>query len=130
MTWVFITTTAYLTESSKNTPATLVALAGLFRNPAAAVAAAVVEPLIGKMGIGWCFTGFAFVELACVASSLWLMLTGKEMRQRLEERQVAAGGSPGAGPRGRPGGPLGGPLGGPPLEKPPGGEKAGIIGVV
>lgn len=129
MTWVFITTTAYLTESTKNTPATLVALAGLFRNPAAAVAAAVVEPLIGKMGIGWCFNGLAFVELACVASSLWLLLMGKEMRRKLEERQVAAGGPPGSGPGGRPG-PLGGPLGGPPPGKPPGGEKAGSIGAL
>lgn len=115
MTWVFITTTAYLTESTKNTPATLVALAGLFRNPAAAVAAAVIEPLIGKMGIGWCFTGLAFAELACVASSLWLLLKGKEMRRNLEERQVAGEGA--------------GPLQGPP-GKPPGGEKSGIIGAV
>lgn len=130
MTWVFITTTAYLTESTKNTPATLVALAGLFRNPAAAVASAVVEPLIGKMGIGWCFTGLAFVELACIASSLWLLLKGKQMRRRLEETQVAAGRSPGAGPEGRPGGPLGGPLRGPPPGIPPGGEKAGITATV
>lgn len=46
MTWVFITTTAYLTESTPTNPATLVALAGLFRNPAAAIAviaAVVVE---------------------------------------------------------------------------------------
>lgn len=128
MTWVFITTTAYLTESTKTSPATLVALAGLFRNPAAAVAAAVVEPLIGKMGIGWCFSGLAFVELACVASSLWLMVMGKEMRRRLEERQLTAGGSPGAGPGGRLGEPLGGPLGGPAPEKSLGGEKTGING--
>lgn len=129
MTWVFITTTAYLTESTKNTPATLVALAGLFRNPAAAVAAAVIEPLIGKMGIGWCFNGLAFVELACVASSIWLLLMGKEMRRKLEKRQFAAGGSPGSVLGGRPG-PLGGPLGGPPPGKPSEGEKAGSIGAL
>ncbi|MCJ1257911.1 Dityrosine transporter 1, partial [Lignoscripta atroalba] len=62
MTWVFITTTSYLTESFHKTPATLVALAGLFRNPAAAVAAAVVNPLVDRMGIGWCFTGLSLLE--------------------------------------------------------------------
>lgn len=84
MTWVFITTTSYLTESFKNTPATLVALASLFRNPAAAVAAVVVRPLYERMGIGWCFTGLALVELVCVALILWLMVKGKAMRESLE----------------------------------------------
>jgi hypothetical protein len=84
MTWVFITTTSYLTESFKNTPATLVALASLFRNPAAAVAAVVVRPLYEKVGIGWCFTGLALVELVCVALILWLMVRGKAMRESLE----------------------------------------------
>lgn len=86
MTWVFVTTTAYLTESTPNNPATLVALAGLFRNPAAAIAAVVVEPLVGDlggtgrrrgtgpMGPGWFFTGLALLQLACVGSSLWLMI--------------------------------------------------------
>ncbi|MCJ1389437.1 Dityrosine transporter 1 [Xylographa bjoerkii] len=52
MTWVFITTTSYLTETFHKTPATLAAGASLFRNPAAAIAAVVVKPLIGKIGIG------------------------------------------------------------------------------
>ncbi|MCJ1380009.1 Dityrosine transporter 1 [Xylographa soralifera] len=100
MTWVFITTTSYLTESFHKTPATLVALASLFRNPAAAVAAVVVEPLITKMGIGWCFTGLALVELGCVASILFLMVNGKEMRRKFEEKEAKAGppGRPGMGP--------------------------------
>ena len=68
MTWVFITTTSYLTESFSETPATLVALASLFRNPAAAVSAVVVPPLMGRMGVGWCFTGLALLELGVVAS--------------------------------------------------------------
>jgi MFS family permease len=84
MTWVFITTTSYLTESFKNTPATLVALASLFRNPAASVAAVVIDPLISKMGIGWCFTGLAFVELGCVGSVAFLMVAGKGMRGKLD----------------------------------------------
>lgn len=89
MTWVFITTTSYLTESFKNTPATLVALASLFRNPAAAVAAVVIDPLIVRMGIGWCFTGLAFVELACVGSVAFLMVVGKGMRDRLDSKDIS-----------------------------------------
>jgi hypothetical protein len=88
MTWVFITTTSYLTESFSNTPATLVALASLFRNPAAAIAAVAVRPLYEKMGIGWCFTGLALVELLCVAFILWLMVQGKAMRKSLERREA------------------------------------------
>ena len=85
MTWVFITTTSYLTESFKETPATLVALASLFRNPAAAVSAVVVKPLIDRMGVGWCFTGLALVNLFCVASILYLMAYGRELRTCLEQ---------------------------------------------
>ncbi|KAL8944141.1 MAG: hypothetical protein Q9216_000646 [Gyalolechia sp. 2 TL-2023] len=84
MTWVFITTTSYLTESFKETPATLVALASLFRNPAAAVAAVVVPPLLPKMGIGWCFTGLALLELTCVGSIFFLMVYGKSLRATME----------------------------------------------
>lgn len=87
MTWVFITTTSYLTESFKETPATLVALASLFRNPAAAVAAVVVPPLLPRMGIGWCFTGLALLELSCVASILYLMIYGKNLRTKLETKK-------------------------------------------
>jgi MFS family permease len=90
MTWVFITTTSYLTESSKKTPATLVALASLFRNPAAAVAAAVIEPLISKMGVGWCFTGLALLEFSCVAGIAWLIVKGKDMRAKMEAKEAAS----------------------------------------
>ena len=90
MTWVFITTTSYLTESFHKTPATLVALAGLFRNPAAAVAAAVVNPLVDRMGIGWCFTGLSLLEFGCVLSILFLMVRGKELRRKLEAREATS----------------------------------------
>jgi hypothetical protein len=99
MTWVFITTTSYLTESSKTTPATLVALASLFRNPAAGVAAVIVRPLYEKMGIGWCFTELALLELLCVGLILWLMVQGKAMRESLERREanLKVGGKAGKG---------------------------------
>lgn len=72
LTWVFVTSTAYLTECSPAQAASLVALAGLVRNPAAAVAAAVIEELVEKMGVGWCFTGVAgvMVGVLCVLGVL------------------------------------------------------------
>lgn len=87
MTWVFITTTSYLTESFKETPATLVALASLFRNPAAAVSAVVVKPLIDRMGVGWCFTGLALVNFFCLVSVLYLMVYGKDLRASLDQKK-------------------------------------------
>ena len=116
MTWVFITTTSYLTESFKQMPATLVALASLFRNPAAAVAAAVIEPLIRKMGVGWCFTGLALVEFSCAFSVGWLILKGKDMRATFEAKEAAKRKKDGPGGSGGTGGPPGGRPGvGPPV---------------
>lgn len=122
MTWVFITTTSYLTESFKNTPATLVALASLFRNPAAAVAAVVVKPLIDRMGIGWCFTGLALMEFCCVCSILWLMFNGKRLREELDRK-----GDPGVKIEGKPRGPPDRPPGGFPGGQ-PGGGQGGQVG--
>jgi hypothetical protein len=73
MTWVFVTSTSFLTECVPNQTAGVVALGGLLRNPAAAVAAIVIEPLVAKMGIGWCFTGLALVELIVVGGSVTLL---------------------------------------------------------
>ncbi|KKY19694.1 putative dityrosine transporter [Diplodia seriata] len=61
MSWVLVTSTSYLTESSPPHAARMVALAGLARNAAAAIAAAVIHPLIEAMGYGWCYTGLAFL---------------------------------------------------------------------
>ena len=73
MTWVFITSTSFLTECVPNQTAGVVALGGLLRNPAAAVAAVVIEPLVEKMGIGWCFTGVALVEVVFVGGAVILL---------------------------------------------------------
>jgi hypothetical protein len=85
MSWTFNASTTYLTECSHSQPATLVALAGLFRNPSAAVASAVIDPLIRRMGIGWCFTGLALVQLISVAFVAFLMLKGRALREKLEQ---------------------------------------------
>ena len=124
MTWVFITTTSYLTESFKETPATLVALASLFRNPAAAVSAVVVKPLTDKMGIGWCFTGLALMEFICVGLIYYLMVYGKGMREKYERTKAAGR------PKGPPNG-VGPPNGkGPPTGVGPLDGKGPLNGVV
>jgi hypothetical protein len=62
MTWVFVTTTAFLTECVKQQAAGAFALGNLLRNPAAAVGAVLIQPLVSKMGVGWCFSGLAIID--------------------------------------------------------------------
>ncbi|KAH8657509.1 major facilitator superfamily transporter [Tricladium varicosporioides] len=73
MTWVFIATTAFLTECVKQQAAGAFALGNLLRNPGAAIAAVVIEPLITKMGVGWCFTGLAIMDLVLVGSAVIIL---------------------------------------------------------
>ncbi|GME64539.1 MFS transporter [Neofusicoccum parvum] len=95
MSWVLVTSTSYLTESSPPHAARMVALAGLLRNVGAAVAAAVVHPLIEAMGYGWCYTGLAFLVLACISGVVYLKFTGKTYRAQLQGRLKAATAGPG-----------------------------------
>ncbi|KAF9640739.1 putative major facilitator superfamily protein [Lasiodiplodia theobromae] len=90
MSWVLVTSTSYLTESSPPHAARMVALAGLLRNIGAAIAAAVIHPLIQAMGYGWCYTGLAFLVLACVAGVFYLRKTGSKYRAGLQERMKNA----------------------------------------
>ncbi|CAG8960555.1 hypothetical protein HYFRA_00013378 [Hymenoscyphus fraxineus] len=71
--WVFVATTAFLTECVKQQAAGAFALGNLLRNPGAAVAAVVIQPLVSKMGVGWCFTGLAIVDLILVGNAVILL---------------------------------------------------------
>lgn len=73
MTWVFVTSTSFLTECVPTQAASVFALGGLLRNPAAAVAAVIIQPLVGKMGLGWCFTGLAIMDLVLVGGAVVLL---------------------------------------------------------
>ncbi|KAK7712984.1 Dityrosine transporter 1 [Botryosphaeria dothidea] len=86
MSWVLVTSTSYLTESSPPHAARMVALAGLMRNIGAAIAAAIIHPLIEAMGYGWCYTGLAFLVLACISGVIYLKYTGKTYRAQLQQR--------------------------------------------
>jgi hypothetical protein len=70
MNWVFVTTTAFLTECVAQQAAGAFALGNLLRNPGAAIAAVIVPSLVARMGAGLCFTGLALVDLVLVGSAV------------------------------------------------------------
>lgn len=73
MSWVFVGATAFLTECVPKQAAGAFSLGNLLRNPAAAIAAAIINPLVKKMGWGWCFTGLALLDLLVVGSLVILL---------------------------------------------------------
>ncbi|KAI9891476.1 MAG: Dityrosine transporter 1 [Vezdaea aestivalis] len=73
MTWVFVTSTAFLTECFPANAAGVFALGVMLRNPAAALAAVITEPLISRMGFGWCFTGLAVMEFVLAGGAVLLL---------------------------------------------------------
>jgi hypothetical protein len=70
MNWVFVTTTAFLTECVAQQAAGAFALGNMLRNPGAAAAAVVIPTLVSKMGSGWCFTGLGILDLVLVGSAV------------------------------------------------------------
>nr|XP_036582855.1 putative dityrosine transporter [Colletotrichum truncatum]KAF6791751.1 putative dityrosine transporter [Colletotrichum truncatum] len=70
MNWVFVATTAFLTECVAQQAAAAFALGNMLRNPGAAIAALVIPSLVTKMGSGWCFTGLALLDLILVGSAV------------------------------------------------------------
>lgn len=81
MSSVLVITFAFLTECAPQAAAGAMALENMLRNPAAAIAAVVTPPLIARMGAGWFFTGYAFMDLASVA----LGSLGQQSRRHLKE---------------------------------------------
>lgn len=86
MTWVFVTSTSFLTDCAPTNAAGVFALGGLLRNPAAAVASVVIDPLVEKMGIGWCFTGLSLIILILVGGNV-MLLKLKSPGWRIEREQ-------------------------------------------
>lgn len=70
MNWVFVATTAFLTECVPQQSAGAFALGNMLRNPGAAVAAVIIPSLTARMGSGWCFTGLALLDLVLVGSAV------------------------------------------------------------
>ncbi|KAI5962376.1 DTR1 [Candida pseudojiufengensis] len=81
MTWVFVTTTTYLTECSTGQPSANVAIGNLMRNISAAICTVIIDELIKKMGFGWCLTGLAMLDLIGIVMVLILIKNGKKWRE-------------------------------------------------
>ena len=73
----------------------------MLRNPAAAVAAVVVGPLVRRMGSGWCFSGLALLDAVAVSGILVLIVVRAGRWRVQEERKKVAHGedTKGAGKR-------------------------------
>ncbi|KAL3475932.1 major facilitator superfamily domain-containing protein [Aspergillus californicus] len=76
---VFVTSTSFQTEVAPAQAATIVALAGLLRNAAAAIAAVALETLVATMGYGWCFTGLALLDGICIGGILVIIWKGPQL---------------------------------------------------
>ncbi|RDW61778.1 uncharacterized protein DSM5745_10450 [Aspergillus mulundensis] len=73
---IFVTSTSFQTECAPAQSATIVALAGLLRNIAAAISAVLVDALVRGMGYGWCFTGLGILDGVCALGILYIMWKG------------------------------------------------------
>ncbi|KAH6972467.1 major facilitator superfamily domain-containing protein [Ilyonectria sp. MPI-CAGE-AT-0026] len=91
MNWVFVATTAFLTECVQQQAAGAFALGNLLRNPAAAISALLIPTLVNKMGAGWCFTGLALVDLVLVGGAVMVLrVQGPVWRKQRAARMAQA----------------------------------------
>ncbi|OAX82777.1 hypothetical protein ACJ72_02865 [Emergomyces africanus] len=86
LSWTLSTNTTYVTLVQPGQAATLVALTSLLRNPAAAIGAAVIDPLIKAEGFGWCFTGLAIFDLISTGIALLSLAKGPSWREAFEKK--------------------------------------------
>jgi MFS family permease len=87
---IFVTSTSFQTECDPSQAASLVALAGLLRNLAAAVSSSIMATLVEKMGYGWCFTGLAAIDVLCVPGIILIMKKGADFRAQLQNQLKGA----------------------------------------
>mgnify|MGYP001159096790 FL=1 len=80
---ILITNTTYLSELSRNQPASYVAFGNLIRNVGAAVFVACVNPLMRSFGYGWGFTIFALTCVISLVFSMLVLMFGQRWRQAL-----------------------------------------------
>ncbi|KAI1353922.1 major facilitator superfamily domain-containing protein [Xylaria sp. FL0043] len=78
---VMVTSTAYQTECQPGATASLVALAGLLRNLGSAISAAIIDGLLGRLGIGWFFTGLAILDALWILGLVHIRLRGHTYRE-------------------------------------------------
>lgn len=78
-----VLSTSYQTEAMPSSAAALVAIAGLMRQVAAAIAGAIIDSLLKAMGYGWCFTGLAILDLVCILGLVFIRTRGHVYRAKL-----------------------------------------------
>ncbi|CEP61883.1 Dtr1p LALA0_S04e02850g [Lachancea lanzarotensis] len=81
MTWCSNTSMTYLTECIPKRAAGTVAVGSFFRNLAAGVSSVIIMKLCDEMGVGWCFTGLAFCDVASMAGIVYLITSGSRWQQ-------------------------------------------------
>ncbi|KAF2812437.1 dityrosine transporter A [Mytilinidion resinicola] len=77
MSWVFATNTTYMTLAKPGQAATLVAIASLFRNPAASLASLVIDPIVTK------------IDMSCILIVIVLIWYGPGWRKNIEDEMAA-----------------------------------------
>ncbi|EQK99451.1 MFS transporter [Ophiocordyceps sinensis CO18] len=73
MSWVFIATTAFLSECAPQQAAGAFALGNMLRNPGAAISAVILPRLVSSMGVGWFFTGLGLLDLVVVGGAVTVL---------------------------------------------------------
>ncbi|KAL3430168.1 major facilitator superfamily domain-containing protein [Aspergillus tetrazonus] len=83
---IFVTSTSFQTECAPAQSATIVALAGLLRNIAAAIAAVIVDGIVKTMGYGWCFTGLGALDGICIGGIFYIIWKGWKRDEKRQGR--------------------------------------------
>ncbi|PHH79997.1 hypothetical protein CDD82_2043 [Ophiocordyceps australis] len=90
MSWVFVATSAFLSECVPQQAAGAFALGNMLRNPAAAIAAVILPTLIRKMGIGWFFTGMALLDFVLVGGAVIVLRIRSPHWRKQRQAKMAA----------------------------------------
>lgn len=82
MTWLFSCNTTYLIDSFPGAASSVVALNSLFRNPAAALGSAIIQPFVDKVGLWGAFFTLGMVDVVGSVLVITVMIYGPKWRLR------------------------------------------------
>ncbi|EEP80067.1 predicted protein [Uncinocarpus reesii 1704] len=90
MSWTFVASNAFLTECVAQQAAGAFALGNMLRSPGAAIAAAIIAPLVTRMGWGWCFTGLSILNLVVVGAAVIVLRVKSPYWRKKREAGMAS----------------------------------------
>ncbi|KAI8819265.1 major facilitator superfamily domain-containing protein [Fimicolochytrium jonesii] len=93
LTWTFSCNTTYLIDSFPGSAAGVVALNSLFRNPAAAVGSAVIEPFVDEVGYWKSFLTVSIIAWVAAGLVVTVMINGAKWRLAAKSKAPPASGS-------------------------------------